>query len=201
MKKLVIIGAAAAALIAVPTIAQIGRGAASGGVTRSEIPNQVRQGFLAIDRDRDGFVTRAEAEASRASLRGERGERGERRRERRQARFERLDRNRDGAITREEFFARAERGDRADRGDRGESRRERRAERRERRMERRGHHALRLGARAFQRMDANRDGRVSLAEATQQRLRRFDRLDADRDGRVTREERRSFRADRRGNRV
>jgi Ca2+-binding EF-hand superfamily protein len=195
MKKLVIIGAAAAALIAVPTIAQIGRGAHSGGVTRTEIPNQVREGFLAIDRNRDGFVTQAEANSFRTSIRGERGER---RRERRQERFERLDQNRDGAISREEFFARVDRGDRAGRR---ENRRERRAERRERRMERRADHGLHLGARAFQRMDSNRDGRVSLAEATEQRLRRFDRLDANRDGRITREERRSFRAERRGNRV
>ena len=192
MKKLVIIGAAAAALVAVPTIAQIGRGAGSAGIARTEVPNQVREGFLAIDRNRDGFVTQAEANSFRTSIHGERQER---RLERRQARFQRLDQNRDGAISREEFFARG------DRAERRENRRERRSERRERRMERRADHGLRFGARAFQRMDANRDGRVSLAEATEQRLRRFDRLDSNRDGRVTREERRSFRAERRGNRV
>jgi hypothetical protein len=195
MKKLVIIGAAAAALVAVPGIAQIGRGADSGGVTRSEIPSQVRQGFLAIDRDRDGFVTQAEANRFRTSIRGERRDR---RQERRETRFERLDQNRDGTITRQEFFARADRGERAEQR---QDRHERRAERRERRTERRADRGLRFGPRTFERMDLNRDGRVSLAEATEQRLRRFDRLDADRDGRVTREERRSFRADRRGKRV
>ncbi len=194
MKKLVIIGAAAAALIAVPTIAEIGR---SGGVTRSEIPSQVRNGFLEVDRDRDGFVTEAEAGSFRTSIRGERRDR---RQQQREARFEGLDRNRAGAISREEFFARADRVDRGDRAERRQDRRERRAERRERRMERRADRGLRFGPRAFERMDSNRDGRVSLAEATEQRLRRFDRIDANRDGRVTREERRSFRAERRGDR-
>jgi Ca2+-binding EF-hand superfamily protein len=195
MKKLAIFGAAAAALIAVPTIAQIGRDANSGGIARTEIPTKVREGFLRIDRDRDGFVTQAEADSYRTSIRGERRDR---RQERREARFDRLDRNRDGAISRDEFFASR---DRADRAERREDRRGRRAERRERRMERRADRGLRFGPRAFERMDSNRDGRVSLAEATEHRLRRFDRVDANRDGRISREERRSFRSDRRRDRA
>jgi len=47
------------------------------------------------------------------------------------------------------------------------------------------------------RVDTDRDGRISLAEMTAQRLARFDRLDTNRDGTLTREERRVARAQRR----
>jgi hypothetical protein len=51
----------------------------------------------------------------------------------------------------------------------------------------------RFGARHFDAADANRDGRVSRAEATQGALTLFDRADANRDGTISREERRSAR--------
>ena len=57
---------------------------------------------------------------------------------------------------------------------------------------------VRFGAKRFERMDADRDGRVSLAEATALRLQRFDRIDTDKDGTITREERRAARQARRG---
>ena len=41
--------------------------------------------------------------------------------------------------------------------------------------------------------DADRDGRVSLAEAQNAAVRHFDMMDANRDGTVTREERRGMR--------
>lgn len=196
MKKLVIFGATAVALVATPLLAQIGRGPQ--GVTRADVQSRVRDAFVRIDRDRDGFITQAEGQAFRTAVRGDRREQRE---ERRQARFARLDANRDGMISRDEFFARRDRADRGDRAERRQDRRERRAERRELRQERRGNRGIRFGARAFERMDANRDGRVSLAEATSFRLQRFDRIDANRDGRITREERRSLRAERRGSRI
>lgn len=121
----------------------------------------------------------------RASRRGARA--GDRQ-ERREQAFARLDANRDGMISRTEFLER-EAG--AERGDRRERRAERWAERRERLAERRG--LLRLGGKRFARIDANRDGRVSLAEVLTVRARAFERIDANRDGRVTREERRAAR--------
>jgi Ca2+-binding EF-hand superfamily protein len=189
MKKLVIFAAAAAALVAVPTIAQVNRDADT-GIARAEIADRVRQGFLRIDRDRDGFVTQAEADSFRTTVRAERSQQ---RMERKQAHFARLDRNRDGAISRDEFFAPADPRSGADRAER----RRHRAEWRQQRAQR----GLHFGPRAFERMDSNRDGRISLAEATEQSLRRFDRVDVNRDGRITPDERRSFRADRRRDRI
>jgi Ca2+-binding EF-hand superfamily protein len=56
----------------------------------------------------------------------------------------------------------------------------------------------------FDRLDADKDGRVSLAEASTHALALFDRADANRDGTVTPEERRAawqrFREERQGRR-
>jgi Ca2+-binding EF-hand superfamily protein len=46
-----------------------------------------------------------------------------------------------------------------------------------------------FGGGMFELADANRDGRVSLQEATAAAYQRFDMADVDRDGRLTREER------------
>ncbi len=189
MKKIILSGAAAAALIATPTFAEQAQGGfeRGQGVTRAQVETRVRASFARVDANRDGFVTQAEAQSFRQDLRAERQEN---RAERREARFARLDANRDGSISRAEFFARR---DRAEQGERRGLRAERHGQR--------GGCAARLGnGRLFERLDGNRDGRVSLAEATAVRLRAFDRADANRDGRVTREERRALRADRQGRR-
>jgi Ca2+-binding EF-hand superfamily protein len=186
MKKFVIVGAAAVTLVATPVIAQIGRG--PDGFTRAEVQTRVRDAFVRVDANRDGYVTQAEAQQARAAVRGERHEG---RADRRAERFAALDANRDGVISRQEFFAPR---------DRAERRRER-LDRREFRQERRQMRGMRFGGRVFQRMDENRDGRVSLAEATAQSLRRFDRVDGNRDGRITPEERRAVRSQRRDRRI
>ena len=209
MKKVILFGAAAAVLAATPAVAQQMRGMGA-GITRAQVQDQVRTQFARVDVNRDGFVTQAEAQRVAGAMRQQRqalrtNRRGERM-ERRQERFARLDLNRDGVISRDEFFAQRSRqgGDRAER--RGD-RQERRAERRERRQEQRAQRGqrgqrmgMRFGERAFARMDANRDQRISLAEATAFRLQRFDRMDANRDGRITREERQAVRAERQGRR-
>ena len=194
MKKFVLAGAAAAVLVSAPAMAQQARGEfdRAQGITRGEVETRVRQVFARVDTNRDGFVTQAEAQAARQAFRANRQEQ---RQERREARFARLDTNRDGSISRAEFSARQER---ADQGDRRELRAERRAQRLERRGQRGGFAARLGGGRMFERLDTNRDGRVSLGEATSARLAAFDRADANRDGRVTREERRALRSERQG---
>lgn len=194
MKKIILVTAAAAALIATPTLAQMQRGDGA-GTTRAQVETQVRTAFARVDTNRDGFIDQAESEAVRGAARATRGEGRE---DRREAAFERLDANNDGAITRAEFMNRAQSGDRAERR---ASRTERRADRRELRQERRGGGGFaRLAGRRFERVDANKDGRISLAEATLMRLQRFDRIDANRDGRITREERQAVRAARQARR-
>jgi hypothetical protein len=192
MTKAFLIGAAAAALLAVPAAAQ--RDGPAPAFDRAQIEGRIAERFQRVDADRDGFVTREEAEGARA---GVRAQRQERRSERRAALFARLDSDRNGVISREEF----ERPQARANGERHAERGERRAERGERRGQRFAHRrggrmGGGFGGEAFARLDSNRDGRVSLAEATAARLQRFDRVDSNRDGRIDREEIQAARAER-----
>ncbi len=193
MKKVALAGIAAATLLSVPALATQQERSPRPAMTRASVQAMVQTQFAKVDTNRDGFVTRDEGDAFRKTRKAERQAH---RAERRAERFARLDANGDGSITRAEFDA--PRADRGDRAERRADRRQRRAERRERRMDRRVHRMVRFGAKRFQRMDADSDGRVSLAEATALRLQRFDRIDANRDGTITREERRAARQARRG---
>ena len=199
MKKLVLAGAALAALSATAASAHPHQGPGQAQpVTRASVEARVDAGFARLDSDRDGFVTQAEAraraEAFRAERQERRGERTAQRGERRAALFARLDADRDGQISRAEFDARpALRGDRAERR---EARAERRGDRRGFRVERRGQGGgmfARLGGRLFEAADANDDGRVSREEARRGALARFDRVDSNRDGVLSIDERRAAR--------
>lgn len=157
--------------------------------TRDEMVTKVREHFARLDADKNGFLTKAEAEAGRSVMKQRIVERlGERRDP--AAAFDRLDSNNDGAISRDEF-----------------------AKGREVRIERRkvmkegaaaapgaGHKGMRMhrmggmmmGGHMFEMADANKDGRVSLQEATDAAAGHFDMADANRDGRVTPDERRQM---------
>jgi len=189
MKSFLSAGAALAALIAVPAIAQMGERHArmTQPVTRAAVQTMVQTKFARVDANRDGFVTRDEAQARAVQARGEVRARI----------FDRLDANKDGAISRAEFDAAA--------AARAEHRGEGRPAMRQARMMRRGggmHGGM--GANMFDRLDGDKDGRVSLAEASARALAMFDRADADRNGTVTPEERQAareaFRARRQGRR-
>jgi Ca2+-binding EF-hand superfamily protein len=201
MRKIVLAGAALAALAAFPAAAQPGpdRARPAGPLTRAAVQAQVDARFAAVDADRDGFVTQAEA---RARAEAGRAERQARRGERRAALFDRLDANRDGSISRAEFDARrpAARGEREGQREAGADRRAHRFAQRADRRAHRGALMARFGARAFAAMDADHDGRVSRAEASARALAMFDRADANRDGTVTIEERRAAREAFRGRR-
>lgn len=214
MKKL-LIGAAVLAIAAIPALAQV-PGAPPAPVapqampvppappmaerihTRDEAVARVREHFARLDANRDGFLTQEEGKAGRAHMKqrfaGTPGESGMRKRrtEHRDpaAAFDRLDANRDGSISRDEF-----------------------AKGHEMRMQRRMvmkdgqpgghggklHRGMRMhrfgemmGGHMFVMADANKDGRVSLQEATEATVRHFDTADANRDGRLTPDERRQM---------
>lgn len=183
MKKAILVGVAAVALLAGPASSQPQRGAGP-AMDRAQVEARVSAMFARVDANRDGFITQSEADAARTAARAQRQER---RAERRAAMFARIDADGNGSISREEFTAPRAAGDRAERRDRGFARR-----------------GMRRGAggglagQGFARMDADRDGRVSLSEATAIRLERFDRVDSNRDGRITREEVQAVRAERQG---
>lgn len=176
MKKLLfaagLIAAATAATAQVAPIAQ-----RDGVQTRAEAVERVRTMFSRVDGDRDGFITQADRQA----MRGKMAERRQARQAdpaRGQQMFERLDTNRDNMISRQEFDqAQAMRGQqRAMRGQRAGMRGQRMAMR-----------GMRMGM--LRQADANRDQRISLAEAEAAALQRFDRIDRNRDGRITQDER------------
>ena len=157
---------------------------------------KVRDHFAKLDTNRDGVLTREEADGARTKIAGERREKVARRLAdkgaNRAAAFDRIDTNKDGSISREEFSAgRQVRRERvivmrdgetvADSAAPG-------AQVRRFRLHRMGGMGG-LRGRMFEQADANRDGRVTLQEATDAALRHFDMADANRDGRLTPEER------------
>ena len=180
--------------------------------SRTEVVAKVREHFARMDANRDGFLTKDEAEAGRKVMkervRSRIGDRRERRVERHAERvarnpdagFDRIDANKDGSISRAEYA----------------SAREQRVERRIVRHDTGApgahgahgahgaaatapHHGMAMhrfagvGGHMFTMADANKDGRVSLQEATDAAVRHFDMADANRDGRITPDERRQMR--------
>jgi hypothetical protein len=172
--KRFIIGASAAALIAIPALA-IGdkdHKGARGPQTRAEVTAKVKEHFAKLDANKDGAITKEEAEAFKTA----------RRAEWRDKKFAAIDADKNGQISRQEFDA--PRGDRdgRDGGDKGR-----------RWGGGHGHHGGKgmMGGRMFAKADVNNDGKVTLSEATGKALEAFDRADANKDGTVTPEERRA----------
>lgn len=168
--------------------------------TRAEAVAMVREHFARLDADKDGAITTAEVTESHAAL-AERlkGVEGKGphviRLEQRDpnAAFDRLDSNKDGSISRDEFAkAREERIEK--RIVLREERRERAKDRKDRRrhvMRMHGHRGF--GGRMIVMADSDKDGKITLAEAEALALQHFDQMDSNKDGQVTPEERRQQR--------
>lgn len=173
-------------------------------MTRADVVNHVGKMFAKLDTNRDGYVTREEANSARDKMMGGmhagmmRGDIEKRLAERgihmgdRGAMFDRLDTNKDGSISRQEFTTahpqmRQERVIvmREGAGPRGPGAPGKM------RMHRMG--GAGFGGHMFEVADTNKDGRVSLAEAQSAALAHFDRADTNRDGRITPDERRNMR--------
>jgi Ca2+-binding EF-hand superfamily protein len=224
MTKFLLGGAAVAALVAIaPAMAQTApaasmqaphaqHGAAMQGHSRAQLGIHVAAMFQRLDANRDGVITREESQAAKgdrgarkdgkqeaqAERRANRSpeQRSGNRAENRAAMFDRLDANRDGSISRAEFTAAPARQDRRMVGRDGN---QRKAATGAKGMGRMG--GMSLGGRMFEMADANRDGRLTMPEATSAAYRHFDMADANRDGQISREERLQLRQRTRGART
>jgi Ca2+-binding EF-hand superfamily protein len=177
-------------------------------MTRDEVVAMVREHFGRLDTDKNGSITTEEAMKGHEqmaghfnSMRMEHGEGGEggephmmriERRDPKEA-FARLDSNKDGSISFDEFSKGHE------------ERIEQRIEIRERRKEAakdgklpekhafRMHHGGIMGGHMIVMADSDHDGKITLAEAEALALQHFDQMDSNHDGQVTPEERRAGR--------
>ena len=170
MKKTMMIGGAAALALAaavggaalaqqVPAERPAARADTNrdGQITRAEFVDARMQRLTAMDTNSDGTITSAERTAAKQA----------RRAERMTGRFDRLDTDRNGSVSRAEFEARPDRGGRGHGGERmrrGGPRGERMAAHREARGPLVIAEAEARTTAAFARMDANNDGVVTLAE-------------------------------------
>jgi hypothetical protein len=191
MKKTSLIaGAALAALIAGAAIAAPGpRGdGPPPPKTRAEVQAKIAAHFKQADANGDGFVTKDEADAARAKMREAFAEK---RQERKAERFAALDKDRSGSLSKDEYLA-----PQPPRGDGKEAGRPGRDGKHGRpgwgRMHRGGGGMAMMGH-WFDRADANKDGKVSLAEAQAGPLTMFDRLDTNKDGTISPEEHKAAR--------
>ena len=165
--------------------------------TRDDVIAHVREMFLKLDTNKDGFVTREEADAMHQAMAGEMSEKFARHsagggmpHPDRGAMFDKLDKNKDGSISRQEFMSakpdiheqrvfvmRDGEGPVDIEGGPGKP------------------HVkiMRMGmgmhGRMFESADANHDGKVSLQEMTNAALQHFDMADANHDGKLTPDER------------
>jgi hypothetical protein len=154
--------------------------------------------FEKLDANRDGYVTKAEAQAARGDHAGRVMNRIHKRMRgdaaggaaNHGARFDKLDTNRDGSISRPEFeSAHARKQEhRIVMRDKRNGASAPGATARMHRM-RPGGMGMGLRGHMFDMADANRDGRVTLQEATAAAYRHFDTADVNRDGRLTPDER------------
>jgi Ca2+-binding EF-hand superfamily protein len=183
MKNVMLGGLALAAIAAVPAVAQMtgdapGRHRTARPITRAVFLKHVEDRFSRLDANHDGFIDRTEAGAPPEAAGGPRGPRGH---ADPGASFDRMDANHDGSISRSEYLAYRARGPRGARGAAAGpdgAARPRRA-------------SLGWGftGRWFDRVDADRDGRISLAEAQRAATVLFERLDTNHDGTLSPDER------------
>lgn len=129
-------------------------------VGRTAFMQRIDGAFVAIDANKDGFTDKAEIEAAETRLFAERKAQALKDRE---AAFRRLDVNKDGSLTLQEFNAvmAATALPKAN------------------------------AAPILARLDTNKDGKVSLAENRVPAMARFDRADANKDGTLSAEEQRA----------
>lgn len=179
MKTLLLSVAALAAVAISPALAQPQPGdhpvMAMQPMTRAEVIQKVQEHFAMLDTDRDGFVTQAEMDAGKGAMHDKMAQHREQRGD---SMFDRMDANHDGSVTRAEFDA-AHQAMAERMGGDGH------------RMGMRMMHHAAMGAHLLTMADADKDGRVSLQEATSAAAAHFDQADANHDGTLAPEEMRA----------
>lgn len=181
MKKTLLV-AGLAALVSAPLIAQ-GMGheghkmMAREPMTRSDVQTRVKTHFAEMDSNKDGSVTQAEIDAGRAAKKAERHD----------EMFTKMDTDKNGSISRAEFDT--HHAGMMHSGHRG------RGDHQAMKSGHGGRHGDmgRMGGRMFAMADANKDGKVTEAEATSAALARFDSVDTDRNGTISDAERQAAR--------
>lgn len=225
MRNLLLAGAAAAGIVAiVPAVAQpappappgVAEGTAPGprietriyhrpmkAETRNEMVAHAREMFGKLDSNKDGYITKQEAEAAHHAMAGDmhgklskRFADGDYPHPDRGAMFDKLDANKDGSITRQEFMAAQPqfKGRRVivmrDGDGPGDGPADVEGGPGEPHVKIMRMHGMGgMHGRMFESADANHDGRVSLEEMTNAAVRHFDAADANHDETLTPEER------------
>ena len=202
MNKLLLGGAAAAAIFAIaPALAQTTAAPAPAPApetqtqiqvmhmptkteTRDDVVTHVRDMFAKLDTNKDGFITREEADDAHKLMAGDMHKRFADRMPDRNARFDQLDTNKDGQISRQEYMsAQPQIMERhimvMHDGKDGDSK----GAKHMRGM------GMGMHGRMFETADANKDGKVSLQEMQTMALQHFDSADSNHDGKLTPEER------------
>lgn len=211
--NLFLIASAAATAVVAPTTPAAPMKHPMKAETRAEAQAHAQRLFARLDTNKDGFVTQAEADAIRTQRMAKKQERMQHRDPAKM--FDRLDTNKDGQVTRAEadaaHAARAAKRSAAGKPvadrtalifERADSNRDGKLTRAELAALPKGSHGglphpadrHPPAAKMLSMGDANKDGRLSLAEAQQLSLQRFDRVDVNHDGTVTPEERKQRRA-------
>jgi hypothetical protein len=155
--------------------------------TRAEVQARVTEHFKKLDANGDGYVTKDEADAARAKMREAFAEK---RGERRAGHFAMLDKDKNGSLSKDEYMAPPPRAEGKD-GPGGKHDGMHGGHRMK-------HHGgmgmgMGMGGKMLERADANKDGKVSLAEAQTSALAMFDKVDANRDGTISPEEHKAAR--------
>jgi EF hand len=150
-------------------------------MTREVMERRLNERFAKTDANGDGFVTRSEAEGAQENARTKR----------RDAAFSVMDSDSNGTVSRPEFEAQANVWQRRIKQKRNKSSGAGEGSTQRRAM---GY----IGTRQFERMDANKDGRVSFNEALGLTSLRFKSSDTDGDGVLSQKERNAAREAMRG---
>lgn len=171
MNKTLLLGGLAALSLSVASGAAVAQQAprhaaqSAAPMSRADFVERRVSRLTAADANRDGTVTVEEMRAARQAQHAARAA----------ARFDRLDADKNGALSREEFSARPQRGERGDHP----------------RMERGGRHGGHRARGGMRGGPKGERGPVVIAEARARAEEAFARLDTNRDGVVTADERRA----------